>query len=290
MAALNGLLLFLGNTGTATTTTLTPSPNPSAFGQTVTLAAAVTPNTATGTLTFQDSGTILGSANLSNGAASIGISTLTTGSHSLAAVYSGDATNGKSSSSFITQVVDQAATSTSLTSSVNPSVFGQGVTFSALVSPPTATGTFTFKAGTTTLGSTGVSSGRAQFGTFKLPVGPRQVTAVYSGDTNYLTSTSPVLTQVVDKAPTETKLVSSPNPSNPGKLVMLTANVLPVTATGTVTFVHGSTVLGTGTLRHGQATYSTSVLTAGPHALTAVYEGDGNDSPSRSASVVQTVN
>jgi len=88
---------------------------------------------------------------------------------------------------------------------------------------------------------------------------------------------------------TATKLTSSPNPSSLGQGVTLTASVAPLTATGTVTFKHGSTTVGTGVLSHGQATFSTSTLPAGSHSLTAVYRGDANDDPSTSAAVIQVV-
>src|SRR5207302_9051162 len=46
-----------------------------------------------------------------------------------------------------------------------------------------------------------------------LAVGAHSLTAVYSGDANNTTSTSPVLTQTVALIPTTTTLSSSPNPS-----------------------------------------------------------------------------
>src|SRR5207253_7996640 len=63
-----------------------------------------------------------------------------------------------STSANLTQTVNQAGTTTAVSSSVNPSVFGQSVTFTATVSAVapgagTATGTVTFKDGATTLGT-----------------------------------------------------------------------------------------------------------------------------------------
>jgi hypothetical protein len=106
--------------------------------------------------------------------------------------------------------VVQAGTTTALTSAPNPSVLGESVTFTATVTvtPPgsgTPTGTVTFYDGTTTLGSVALaSSGQAVYATSALPVGSQSITATYSGDTNFLGSTSPVLTQQVNPVTTVT--------------------------------------------------------------------------------------
>jgi hypothetical protein len=59
---------------------------------------------------------------------------------------------------------------------------------------------------------------------------------------------------------------------------------------GTVAFMDGATVLGTGTLSNVVATFQTASLTAGSHAITAVYSGDGNFTGGTSAALTQTVN
>ncbi len=66
------------------------SPNPSMAGQSVTLSAAVSPAGATGSVSFLDGASSLGSVNLSAGVATMTLSTLGAGIHSLAAFYSGD--------------------------------------------------------------------------------------------------------------------------------------------------------------------------------------------------------
>ncbi|HEY0320623.1 MAG TPA: Ig-like domain repeat protein, partial [Pyrinomonadaceae bacterium] len=89
--------------------------------------------------------------------------------------------------------VAQAATTTSLTSSVNPSNVGQNVTFTATVSSGagTPTGTVQFKDGVTNLGAPVAlnASGVATFQTNTLTAGNHPITAVYSGDVNFATST-----------------------------------------------------------------------------------------------------
>jgi Bacterial Ig-like domain (group 3)/Cep192 domain 4 len=93
------------------------------------------------------------------------------------------------------------ASSTTLVSSLNPSTVGQAVTFTATVKPAsigTPTGSVTFKDGTTTLGTSALSSGIAKFTTSTLPVGTHSITAVYGGDATFLSSTSAALSQVVN--------------------------------------------------------------------------------------------
>jgi hypothetical protein len=76
----------------------------------VTLRATVTPATATGTVTFREGATTLGSGTLSNGVASFTTSTLTTGSHTLTASYAGDANFNPSTSATVTEVVNPNGT------------------------------------------------------------------------------------------------------------------------------------------------------------------------------------
>ncbi len=103
---------------------------------------------------------------------------------------------------FVTKI-GKFNTSTSLSSSLNPSIFGQSVTFTATVKPSTTgtpTGTVTFKDGTTTLGTGALSGGVAKFTISTLTVGTHSVTAVYGGDATFLGSTSAVLSQVVNSS------------------------------------------------------------------------------------------
>src|SRR5262249_61829853 len=117
------------------------------------------------------------------------------------AVYGGSANFKRSTSAAVSHKVNKAATTATLTSSVNPSKKGQSVTFTATIKPAfggNPTGTVTFKDGSTTLG-TGVvntTTHQAKFSTGTLSIGTHSVTAAYGGDTHYLTSASAVLKQV----------------------------------------------------------------------------------------------
>jgi uncharacterized protein (TIGR03437 family) len=109
-------------------------------------------------------------------------------------------------------------------------------------------------------------------------------TAVYAGDANFQGSSSPAPT----KTATAVKLTSSPNPSAAGQSVTLTATLV-AAATGTVDFLDGTALLARAPLAGGVATLATAFSSAGPHYLSANYNGDANYLPSSSASYAQTV-
>jgi hypothetical protein len=164
------------------------------------------------------------------------------------------------------------------------------VTFSATVTPSSgATGIVTFMDGVSTLGTSALdASGVAAFSISSLVVGTHSITAQYSGDGSHTGSTSSALSQTVNKASTTTTLTSNPNPSKSGRTVIFTATVSSSTATGTVQFSDGSTLLGSIALSSGNASFSTS-LNAGKHSITAAYSGDANFSGSTSAVLTQNV-
>jgi hypothetical protein len=186
-----------------TSSSVMSSLNPSTYGQSVTLTATVTSSGGIpgGTVTFRNGSTTLGTGTLKAGVATFTIATLTAGSNSITAVYAGSADFAGSTSAKLVQTVNQAVTATFIISSMNPSTFGQSVTFTATVisSGGTPTGTVTFEDGSTTLGTGTLSSGEAKFTTSTLAVGTHSITAVYPGSTDFSGSTSPVLSQVVNQ-------------------------------------------------------------------------------------------
>jgi len=153
--------------------------------------------------------------------ATFSTSTLSVGAHSITASYAGNANFNGSTSAVLTQTVNKANTATTVASSVNPSVFGQSVTFTATVSvtAPGAgspSGVVTFLDGTTTLGTGTLSATApftATFTTSSLAVGSHSITASYAGDTNFSGSTSAVLTQTVNKANTTSTVRQSTRPT-----------------------------------------------------------------------------
>ena len=286
-----------------TTTNLVVTVNPSVYGQSISFTAsvaAVAPGTGTpsGSVTFSD-GSTLGTVTLTAGAATYTTTRLATGQQSITAAYNGNSTFATSTSA-LTQTVNQDGTSTVVTASANPSVYGQSVTFTATVSAAapgsgTPTGSVTFMDGSTTLGSGTLNgSGRATISTKTLAVDLHAITAVYGGDGNFITSTSPTLNQAVNQDWTSTALSTSVNPSVYGQSVTFTATVSAAapgsgTPTGSVTFMDGSTTLGSATLSSGKASFKTTSLVVGSQVITAVYGGDGNFTTSTSAALTQTI-
>jgi len=195
---------------TATTTTLTPvpTPNPSVYQEPVTLTASVSSGDGTPAngenVTFMSGATSLGTAQLTSGAASLTTTALPVGTDSITAVYGGDSDFAGSTSAAVSQTVNKASSSTTLTSSLNPSTSGQSVTLTANVSGQfsgVATGSVTFSNGSSSLGSASLSNNMATLTATALPVGTDSITAVYSGDSNFTGSTSGALSQVVNAAP-----------------------------------------------------------------------------------------
>jgi large repetitive protein len=192
------------------------------------------------------------------------------------------------------------STDTVLTTSPNPSNFGQNLTLRAAVTTGANTGALT---GSVTFvdTTTGVtlqkdlpvnSSGVASFALSSLGVGLHAITAAYGGDNLHFASTSdPPLNQVVNEQ-TATALASSANPAAVGAGITLTATVAVsggggVTPSGTVTFNDGATVLGTVAISPGgTATLSISTLADGLHALTVTYSGNPSSYVSGSTSAV----
>ena len=284
---------------TSTATALSSSLNPSTVGQSVTFTATVTgtSGTSTGTVTFTLDGTAQPPVTLASGQVTLMTSALAAGSHTLIAAYSGDRLNASSTSATLTQMVDTlATTTTTLASSLNPSTYGQQISFTATVTGNTPTGTVTFEDSTTgiTLGNVNLSAGSAAFVTASLGAGTHQVIAIYSGDAGNTASISSSVAQVIHAATTTITVTSSVNPSIAGQSVFFGAQIGGAgggAPSGTVTF----TIDGTGQtpFQLGQGIgpgFSTSTLTAGSHVITAAYSGDSNCTPSVSAALTQTVN
>jgi hypothetical protein len=172
---------------------LTSSANPAYVSSPVTFTASVSSiggNAPTGTVTFYDGATALGSATLSAGSATNTTSALTAGAHSITVAYSGDANYVTVTSAALTEVIEDftlAAASGSSSATVSPG--GQAV-YTLAIDPPTGT---TF-ASAITFGVSGLPSGAT--GTFD----PTSV-AAGAGATNVtLTVTVPSSTSSVRPA------------------------------------------------------------------------------------------
>jgi hypothetical protein len=193
---------FLGVlNGYFTKTSVASNPNPSIYGQAITITATVTsegPTTPTGSVTFSVGKKVVGASSLSGGTAHLTTAKLLAGTDVVVAQYDGG--NGLlPSRAAVAQVVQAASTSIALTSSQNPSSYGQPVTVTATVTAQTGVvpaGKVTFSAGSNVVGTLSLRKGVATLTTSSLPVGSTVITAAFSGP-NFLTSTTQ-LTQVVN--------------------------------------------------------------------------------------------
>jgi hypothetical protein len=213
--------------------------------------------------------------------------------------YSGDSYYNSSTSPAVSLVASQGSTVTTVTAS--PAVLTAGVTetLTATIAPLNAvsgtlytiTGTVSFyDSGATLLGTAAVSSSTATLSGVKLANNvSHSITAIYSGDTNWLGSVSTALTMVATTLPDQVVLTSNLSTVAPGQALILTATVTPDTApplgteqnpTGNVIFYNGTTTIGevalvaTPLIDSSTATLTTSLLPGGQDVVTAVYQGD----------------
>ena len=208
-----------------------------------------------------------------------------------------------------------ATTSVTVTSSVNPSIFGQSVTFTATVvntsgsgiSSTTPTGSVQFvvdgiaSGAPVPLSGSGAAATAISGATSTLSVSgsPHTITAVYANVDGGFSGSSGALSQTVNPASTSTTVTSSVIPSIFGQSVTFTAKIVntfgPISIampTGTVQFMDGASVLGAPQMVSGlgTATLVTSSLAVGTHPITAVYTNiDGNFRGSASSSLTQAV-
>jgi len=227
---------------------------------------------------------------------------ITGGPASYSPAVSANDGEGASTSQAFTWYV--GATTVAVTSSADPSDYGQKVTFSATVAPVISgsgkpTGSVTFMDGATVLSTVTLNSqSKASYATtaFALGIGGNSITVSYSGNSSFLATTSTPLAQNVDEDPTTVTVKSSAATAVFGQSITLTATVSANapgsgTPTGTVTFFAGNVPLGPGTLNSsGKATLTTSSLPLGSNSITASYASDGHYQSGNSAAITQTIN
>ena len=138
------------------------------------------------------------------------------------------------------------------------------------------------------------ASGVATCNTTFTAVGTFSLQAVYSGDANYVGSTSNAVSQVVSNGggTTTTSIASSKNPSKVKTPVKFTATVSPTTATGTVKFTANGKVFGAcGAVKlvRGAASCNITFPITGTFSMVATYSGDSKNQGSTSPTLSQVV-
>ena len=272
----------------STSTSLNLSPNPSALGQIITCTASVKsyygPIPDGELVAFYSDTTSLGSAALSSGMATFQTAMIPANSHKVRAVYPGDPTRFQPSSATATQFVNGLTTDLYLSSSLNPSIYGQKVTLTATIfAQETPTGKVKFTWDRFTLGSAPLFPGGSLTAMASLTIpafnaDDYPLIAVFPGDDKNASSASDVLNQVVLQTTSSATITSSLNPSLQGQPVTFTAKITSptVTAKGPVTFTSGKTVLGSVQLVGGKATLAISNLPSGTTPVTVTYLGNSN--------------
>lgn len=190
-----------------TTVLVSMTPNPVGAYLSTTLQAKVSSSTSAGnvpagSITFSASGTILGTAALQGGVATAAVNAGPAGAYPVTAIYNGNQAFAGSASASATLTVIPEPSTVTLISSLNPSILGSAVTFTAKAASQGTgiplTGSFTFFDGSTQMGqSVQAANGSATFSTNSLALGTHGITAVYSGNASVRGSTSPILSQTV---------------------------------------------------------------------------------------------
>ena len=248
---------------TVTTTTVAATPNPAAYGAAVTLTATLSPTTATGSVTFMDDTTTLGTGTLAGGSATYVTSALTVGGHSITADYAGDTGYSGSTSAAYSLTIDKAGQTISF---ANPGTqtYGTSPTLSASATSGLAV-TFT---STTPTVCTITSGGLLTF----LTVGPCTIAADQGGNANF--NAAPQVTQGFEVAKANPSVSVWPSASDISYGQTLAASVLsggsatpaggfafttPGTAPAVGTASQGVTFTPTDTARYNTAADSVSV-------------------------------
>ena len=270
----------------STTVVLAPLAPSATYGSATDLSASISPNAATGSVSFYDSGALLGTATAAAGSASFN-ATLAVGLHTITASYSGDTSDQPASSVAVTTTIVAIATTTTLSPVPATFPYGSLFTLTANVSPAFSSGTVIFRASAGgTLAQTAVVNGVATISTNTLPIGNQTFTAIYSGDaTHAVSSSQPMMTQIVP-APTSTTLATVPSSPGAGTPLTLTAQIVPASATGTVLFRDATLgTLGELSVVRGAASLTLPALPAAQYTITARYSGDTWNAPSTSAAI-----
>ncbi len=192
--------IAIGASATSSAVTVIAEPNPAQVHRLVTLTATVTcsEGTPAGAVEFRDGATVLGSARLRNGTATL-VRQFEAGAHTITAVYGGGDGCPAAESSPITLTVNKGASTTVASALPRVTLRNRQVTLLArvLCGGILPTGTVEFFDGTTSLGTIPLTTGFARLVTSFTTAGAHSITAVHSGDQHCEPSTSPPVTVTV---------------------------------------------------------------------------------------------
>ncbi|MCD2108327.1 Ig-like domain-containing protein [Rhodococcus erythropolis] len=268
----------------STATTLV-GPSTGSTGEALSFTASVSTGVAGGTVQFKEGGRDLGSPILvdASGKATTTPTFNLAGEYSITAVFSGSGNYLGSTSNIQTVNVKAPAptdqqTQTALTVPADAKT-GTAVGLSVIITPTPVGGTVQFKDGSGNLGSpVSVVDGKASIMYEFASVGTHDITAVYSGASGFLTSTSAARAVSVTAPAAEDQetsiTVSAPASAVKGAKVDLVAAVVPMLSAGTVQFMDGATPIGGPVaVVNGKATLSHTFTELGDRRITAVFSG-----------------
>ena len=189
-----------------------------------------------------------------------------------------------------TELLIPVNSAVSLSASATSITAGQSVTLTATVSGDSPTGSVSFYAGGSSLGTTTLSGGIATLTTTALgSVGSDSLTAVYAGDQNNLASISATLAETI-LAATTISVTTSTSTLSAGQSVTLTATLSGSSPTGSVQFYLNGTALGSAvTVSGGVAVLTTALTVTGLDSITATYSGDSQNAAITSTALTETV-
>lgn len=265
---------------------LTSSADPATPGS-VTYSAAVSPTDNNGKVSFFDAlQPIAGCQDvvLGSGTAKCIVIDPSFGSHVISASFSGSSGYDPSTSSNL-DVAVLYSTATTLASSYNPAGDQAGISFTATTSPSPTGGTVRFEiSGTTITGCAHktLANGASTCQVTDLRPGNHAITAVYSGDSEFLTSTSKTYSEKILQN-SEVIVRSSNGVAKKGKLIHFQAKVDAKYGSGYLTFTdNGQAVKGCNKveLRSGVGVCSVRNLSVGHHIISVAFSGNARFGPS----------
>jgi hypothetical protein len=267
-------------------TVLAVAPTPAGVFQPVTFTANVTsltaPNPSSGTVTFTVAGNPIGAAPVVNGIATFTTPSINAGTWSATATYNGSGAYSASTSGPISFVIVPEATATLIAATPNPAVLGTNVTLTATVSAAlgTVSGPVTFLDGSTPLGAPVPvgAGGVATFTTSSLALGTHNISASFSGSTNFGPSLSSAIQVRVYGFLGDFNVTATPPSASvyTGQSATFTVTITPHSgfnqnlALACLGSPSGATMnINPSSLSNGGGTYTVTIQTAAPQAVSS---------------------